>query len=674
MIDTPKREAEILQKELTDHNHRYHVMDDPIISDAEYDQMLKRLIEIETQYPEYATVDSPTQRTGAPPLSGFKQSKHTVPMLSLDNAFNDKDVWGFHKRNVKNLYQENISYIAEPKLDGVAVELKYENGILTEATTRGDGITGEVITQNVRTIRSIPLKLNADNQITPSLIEIRGEIIITKADFERLNKAQLKKEEHIFANPRNAAAGSLRQLDSKITAKRPLDIFVYGIGRVEGETFSSQSEMLDCLKKFGFPVNPLIRSNLDVDHILETYRELELKRDNLPYEIDGMVIKVDSFEHQSQLGEKIKSPRWAVAYKFPAMQKTTVIEGIVIQVGRTGTLTPVAELKPVNVGGVMVSRATLHNEDEIRRKDIRVGDTVLVMRAGDVIPKVVKVIETKRDGSQIPFIMPDYCPVCNYKVEKYRLDRSFINKCVNTTCDAQFKERVKHFVSKKAFDIDGLGKKMVDQLVDEGFIKSFSDLFGLETERLANLDRMGQKSATNLITAIEKSKNISLKRFIYALGIDHTGENAAKLLAQTYLELHNIRESKIDDLENIHGIGPETANAVKSFFSNEENWNMIEQIIASRVNIKNDLIGQTDVEENQFLDKRIVLTGTLQSMPRSKAKKQLEALGAKIMSSISSKTDFLIAGEKAGSKLKKATDLGIQVVNESELIEILSNI
>ncbi|MBU8910760.1 MAG: NAD-dependent DNA ligase LigA, partial [Desulfobacterales bacterium] len=483
--DKIRKEARRLQKELTGHSYQYHVLDDPVISDIEYDMMLKRLIEIEEEFPQFSTPDSPTKRVGAPPLTGFQQAIHSIPMLSLDNAFKSQDVLDFHKRVVKNLNREDVLYTVEPKLDGVAVELKYENGILVQASTRGDGVTGEVITQNVRTIRSVPLKLHEGKIKAVSLLEVRGEIIIKRTDFDRLNKIRLENGENVFANPRNAAAGSLRQLDSKITASRPLDIFVYGTGLVQGIFFKSQSLMLDTLKEFGFPVNRHIKIGVTIDEVLKFYQELEILRGNLAYEIDGMVIKVDDISFQRQLGEKIKSPRWAIAYKFPAMQKTTTIKDIIVQVGRTGTLTPVAILESVNIGGVMVSRATLHNEDEIKRKDIRIGDKVLVMRAGDVIPKVVKIIESERKGNEISFEMPAYCPVCKSRIEKVKLDKSHINKCVNAGCQAQLKERIKHFVSKKAFDIDGLGKKIVVQLVDEGMLKSFADVFFLEKEKLA---------------------------------------------------------------------------------------------------------------------------------------------------------------------------------------------
>ena len=671
MNDAIKKEAARLQRELTDHSYRYHVLNDPIISDNEYDVMLKRLMEIERAFPEVSIPTSPTKRVGAPPLSTFLQADHSIPMLSLDNAFNDQDVLEFHKRIVKMLNREDILYIAEPKLDGVAVELTYENGILVQATTRGDGVTGEVITQNVRTIRSVPLKLHEGKLKSPSRIEVRGEVIIKRSDFDQLNKIRLENKESIFANPRNAAAGSLRQLDSKITATRPLDIFVYGTGLVQGLSFQHQSLMLAVLKDFGFPVNPHIKAGITLDKVLKFYKQLQALRESLAYEIDGMVIKVDEIALQQQLGEKIKSPRWAVAYKFPAMQKTTTIKDIIVQVGRTGTLTPVALLKSVQIGGVMVSRATLHNEDEIKRKDIRIGDKALVMRAGDVIPQVVKIIESARTGTEIPFEMPGHCPVCHSKIEKFKLDKTHINKCVNAACQAQLKERVRHFVSKKAFDIDGLGKKIVYQLVDEGMIRSFADIFCLETRKLVSLDRMAEKSAANLVQSIERSKMISLRQFIYALGIDHTGERAAKLISERFFTLDDIMEASEQDFESIHGIGPETADAVCKFFLNLENKATIQKIIHFGIIITNDHPLLTESNKSVFNNKRIVLTGTLQTLTRSEAKEKLEKLGASVTSSVSSKTDFLIAGENPGSKLEKARALGVDILDEARLTTLL---
>jgi DNA ligase (NAD+) len=665
-----KKEAEKLQTRLNEYSYRYHVLDDPVISDYEYDMMLKRLLEIEEEFPELSTVDSPTKRIGASPLDSFENTEHTVPMLSLDNAFDDKDVFEFHKRCKKGLSNEHILYTAEPKLDGIAVELKYEKGKLVQATTRGDGTRGEVITENVRTIRSVPLTLFIeDGGIIPSLLEVRGEVIINKADFFSLNKKRTENDEPVFANPRNAAAGSLRQLDSKITAQRPLDIFVYGTGSVEGVEFSSQSHMLSTLEKFGFPVNKLIQKAVSMEVVLGFYKDLERQREDLDYEIDGMVIKVDDLNFQQQLGQKIKSPRWAIAYKFLAMQKSSTIIDITVQVGRTGTLTPVAILEPVNIGGVMVSRATLYNEGEIKRKDIWIKDKVLVTRAGDVIPKVVKVIESSRKGDEIRFEMPRYCPVCDSRVLKFENEAAV--KCINASCQAQLKESIKHFVSKKGFDIDGLGKKIVDQLVDEGLLNSFSDLFLLTTDMLSELDRMGEKSASNLVNAIEKAKRISLRRFIYSLGIDHTGENAAKLLAEHFQTLEDIMDVTKTDLENIHGVGEKTALAVTRFFESPENRQIIKNIFNSGVVPKNIQTTKNISLDSVFMNKKIVLTGKLETMTRNEVKKILEAYGGKITSSVSSKTDFLVAGNDAGSKLRKAKKLGIKILDEITIKKML---
>ncbi|MCF6249290.1 MAG: NAD-dependent DNA ligase LigA [Desulfobacula sp.] len=667
-------EAKRLQKELTDHSFRYHVLDDPVISDVEYDYMLKRLIEIETLHPELSIPDSPTKRVGAPALDSFEQAVHSVPMLSLDNAFNDSDVQEFHQRIIKNLNRKeqivkDPVYTVEPKLDGVAVELRYENGILVQATTRGDGQTGEVITDNVRTIKTVPLKLNATGKI-PRVLEVRGEIIIKGADFAKLNRIREKNGENVFANPRNAAAGSLRQLDSKITASRPLNIFVYGTGLAEGIFFNSQADMLDALKDFGFPVNEHIQRKLSIAQVLKAYQFLEEMRETLPYEIDGMVIKVDDMGFQQELGNTIKSPRWAIACKFAAIEETTVINDIIVQVGRTGTLTPVAILEPVNIGGVMVSRATLHNEDEIKRKDIRIKDHVVIIRSGDVIPKVLKTIKEKRTGIETSFMMPETCPVCHGKILKEKLDRSTINRCVNLSCRAQLKERIRHFVSKKAFDIDGLGKKIVVQLVDEGLINSFADVFNLEYKKLVDLDRMAQKKVDNLLAAVDASKKVSLKRFLYALGISHTGEHAATVISQEFVSLDNIMKATKDQFEQITGIGAETAAAVYDFFKDMDHQSVIKAIFDSGVVISAGQPATWDVRDNYFKDKRIVLTGTLHQMPRTQAKKRLQALGARVTSSISAKTDLLIAGEKAGSKLKKAHDLGVETIDEDQFIKL----
>ncbi|HCY83704.1 MAG TPA: DNA ligase (NAD(+)) LigA [Desulfobacteraceae bacterium] len=678
-IDPIREEARTLQKELTEHSYRYHVLDDPVIDDHTYDRMLKRLVEIEEQYPELSVPDSPTRRVGAPPLSVFDTAEHSIPMLSLDNGFTADDILAFHQRNLKALEKAAIPagrllYTAEPKLDGVAVELTYEKGVLTLATTRGDGRTGEVITDNIRTVEQVPLRLRQTDRPVPDLLEVRGEVIIHQSGFELLNRSRLNKGDAVFANPRNAAAGSLRQLDSRITAQRPLAIFVYGVGLTRGLDFTSQSQMLSALKDFGFPVNPLIRGPISIEAVLEAYKYLGTLRPDLDYEIDGMVIKVDDIGLQQQLGEKTKSPRWAIAYKFPASEKTTRINDIIVQVGRTGTLTPVAELEPVSIGGVTVSRATLHNADEIKRKDIRIGDQALVTRAGDVIPKVVKIFPSQRKGTEAVFHMPDICPVCNTRVR--RLEEEAAVKCINASCSAQLKERIRHFVSKKGLDVDGLGKKLVDQLVDKGLVSSFADLFTLTLESVAGLDRMGNKSAANLIQAIEAAKKVSMARFIFALGIDHTGENAARLMAVNFKDLDALMAADELALSAIHGMGDKTARAIAGFFSVPENTINIEKIRLAGVDITNDLYQEVGVEgpkeSHVFAGKTIVLTGTLTVFKRSEAKEKLLALGAKVTGSVSKKTDFLVAGESAGSKLAKAESLKVKILDEIQFVEMLN--
>ena len=671
MDEQIKKQVRQLQKILTDHNYYYHVLDNPRISDAEYDRLMQDLIHLETDYPELVTPDSPTRRVGGAPLPAFEHAKHTIPMLSLDNAFSHQDILNFHTRIQKNTGQNEIWYTAEPKLDGVAVELRYENGVLVQAVTRGDGFAGEVVTDNVRTIRSVPLGLRADTRPCPRLLEVRGEVFISRAGFDALNRKRKSSGDPVFANPRNAAAGSLRQLDSAITATRPLDLFVYGRGQVDGLTFQSQSEFLDALTEFGFPVNPLVKKKILIEQTLEFYRELIEIRPDLPYEIDGMVIKVDPVTLQQVLGEKIKSPRWAIAYKFAAVEKTTRITDILVQVGRTGTLTPVAVLEPVQIGGVTVSRATLHNMDEIQKKDIRIKDMALITRAGDVIPKVVKVLAAGRTGEEQIFDMPTHCPVCRCLVQ--RLEGEAAVKCINAACPAQRKERIRHFASKKGFDIEGLGKKLVEQLVDEGLLTSFADLFTLKKEQLIPLARMADKSAHNLIMSIDKARHVPLQRFIFALGIDHAGEHAARLLAQNFSTLEDLMAASRKDLEAIHGMGSITADAIAGFFDMPENRELIKKIQDNSVIISNPLAESTSEKLHAFTGKILVLTGTLASMTRSDAQKRLLVLGAKVTGSVSSKTDYVVAGKDAGSKLTRARELDISVLDEAQFLSILNS-
>ena len=655
-----------LRQSLHHHNYRYHVLDDPEISDVEYDKMMRELVRLEADWPELTSPDSPSVRVGAPPLSKFETTSHSVPMLSLDNGFHDSEIIDFDRRIKKYLKGERkILYTAEPKLDGLAVELLYEVGRLVMASTRGDGFTGEVITANVRTIKTVPLILqHVQGQNIPPLLEIRGEVFMGHEGFNHLNRQRLKQDLAPFANPRNAAAGSLRQLDSGITAQRPLEIFFYGVGRTTDLDVNSHWEMLQAMKNLGFRINPHIRAKIEIEQVLDYYRELREQRFQLPYEIDGMVVKVDDLSLQNSLGATSRSPRWAIAYKFQAVQATTEIRDIEVQVGRTGTLTPVASLKPVKVGGVMVGRATLHNEDEIRKKDIRIGDTVLVQRAGDVIPEVIKVIETKRKGNEIVFEMPQKCPVCGSTVVR-PADEAAI-RCVNANCSAQVKERIKHFASKGAFDIDGLGDKLVDQLVEKGLLNSYADIFYLDKQQLEKLDRMGPKSAANIISAIELRKKINFNRFLFALGIRHVGEHIAKILAHNFNNLSQLMKTSRNELVLIDGIGPVVAESVESFFDQIENRNTVSLLQRSGIRFLPPAhkAGQT-LEGKVF-----VLTGTLAGMTRRQAQEMIEAAGGKVSSSVSRNTDYLVTGESAGSKLQRAKDLGIDIIDESAFKEL----
>jgi len=657
------KKIEDLREALHRHNYRYYVLDDPEISDSEYDRMMQELIRLEADYPYLSSLDSPTLRVGAPPLDRFETVEHSIPMLSLDNGFSDSDVIDFDLRIKRNLGTDSdIIYTAEPKIDGVAVELVYENGRLVTASTRGDGFKGELITSNARTIPSVPMILESkkDKNIPPRL-EARGEVFIRKEAFKRLNQERLHKNLPPFANPRNAAAGSLRQLDSRITAKRPLEIFFYGVGAVTDFVMQSHADTLDALQQLGFRINPHIRSKITIMEVLEYYKDLTEERHLLPYDIDGIVIKVDDIGLQQLLGATSRSPRWAIAYKFKALQETTRIMSIEVQVGRTGVLTPVAHLVPVNIGGARVSRATLHNEDEIKRKDIRIGDTVLVQRAGDVIPEVVKVIGSQRTGTERKFKMPHHCPVCNASVVRAKDEAAL--RCINTTCPAQVKERIKHFASKAAFDIDGLGDKLVERLVDKGMIFSYADIFRLNKDTLKNLERMGQKSAENIMEAIEKSKRIPLARFIYSLGIRHVGEHVAGILAKTFGSLDRLMRATVDDLTAVDGVGPVVAESIQDFFKQDENRNAVNDIVSGGVRI----LGETTRKQGELEGKVFVLTGTLETLTRSQAKQIIETAGAKVTGSVSRNTDYLVAGASPGSKLRQATELGVPVIDEETL-------
>jgi len=656
-----------LRKALHRHNFRYYVLDDPEISDAEYDRMMRELKRLEEDYPQLSSPDSPTARVGAPPLEKFETIAHTIPMLSLDNGFDDEDILEFDRRVRRNLNTRGeILYTAEPKMDGVAVELIYENGKLVTASTRGDGMTGEVITNNVKTIQTVPLVMQSDGLTAiPPRLEVRGEVFIGLEAFKKFNQERIDQELPAFANPRNAAAGSLRQLDSKVTAARPLEIFFYGVGFVADLEFESHSELLASLTQWGFRVNPIIRSAVAIENVLDYYRELGEKRHQLAYDIDGVVVKVDRLDWQRRLGATSRSPRWAIAYKFKAIQETTTLEAIEVQVGRTGVLTPVARLQPVNVGGVTVSRATLHNEDEIRKKDIRIGDQVLVQRAGDVIPEVVKVIVSERDGSETRFKMPGQCPVCNSPV--VRMAGEAATRCINSGCSAQVKERIKHFASKGAFDIDGLGAKLVDQLVDKKLLSSFADIFSLDEKTLSQLERMGAKSAANLLNAIENSKSVTLARLLFGLGIRHVGEHVAELLADHFHDLAALMDCPREELESIEGIGPIVAESIANFFRQRSNRQIVNQLLVSGVTLKT----AARMKGGRLKDRVFVLTGALQNLTRSRAKALIEAAGGRVVGSVSRNTDYVVAGDAPGSKLTKAKELGVAVIDEATLKKLL---
>jgi DNA ligase (NAD+) len=653
------------------HNRRYYQLDDPEISDLQYDQLMQELIALELAHPDLITPDSPTQRIGAAPLEKFEPFRHDTPMLSLANAFSETDIRDFDGRIRRMLGRTDaIRFVAEPKLDGVAVNLVYERGVFMAGATRGDGAVGEDVTQNLRTVQTLPLMLDSAKGIPArnlERIEVRGEVYIERDAFKGLNRRRLESGEPLFANPRNAAAGALRQLDSRITAQRPLNIFCYAVGQIRGLRLQGQREVLDTLRHWGFPVNPQIREAMNIDDCIAYYHQIDALRPTLPYEIDGIVIKVDDLAMQEELGAVSRSPRWAIACKFQAVQETTVIEDIRVQVGRTGVLTPVAILKPVRVGGVLVSRATLHNQDEINKKDIRIGDMVMVQRAGDVIPEVVKVIESSRTGTETIFLMPHACPECGSEV--VRLEREAAHRCIGLACPAQIRERIRHFASRGGMDIEGLGEKLVAQLVETGLIQDPADIYALTADRLTGMERMAEKSAANLTAAIERSKNPPLEKLIFALGIRHVGERMARILAKEFKSLEKLETAAMDDLLNIRDIGPEVAASITLFFHEPANLSVINKL--QLAGVKPLQTGDAFRLETAISGKTFVFTGTLLQMTRNQARKNVEALGGVLSESITRKTDYVVFGDAAGSKLQKAQAAGVTILDEQAFLKLI---
>lgn len=661
-----QQQIDKLRQDLRRYEYEYHVLDNPTIPDAEYDRLFHQLKALEAAHPERITADSPTQRVGAKPLSGFAQIRHEIPMLSLDNAFSDEEFYAFVKRIEDRLIRlsEPLTFCCEPKLDGLAVSILYVNGVLTQAATRGDGTTGEDITANIRTIRNIPLQLLMDNP--PARLEVRGEVFMPHEGFERLNQQALEKGEKTFANPRNAAAGSLRQLDPKITSKRPLVLNAYGIGIAEGVDLpNTHYDRLQWLKSIGIPVNPEIRLCNGTDEVLDFYRDIQNKRSSLGYDIDGTVLKINDIALQEKLGFISKAPRWAIAYKFPAQEELTRLNDVEFQVGRTGAITPVAKLEPVFVAGVTVSNATLHNGDEIERLDIAIGDTVVIRRAGDVIPQIIGVLHDRRPADARPIIFPKTCPVCDSAI--VRIEGEAVARCTGGLfCAAQRKEALKHFVSRKAMDIDGVGGKLIEQLVDRELIHTPADLFKLDLTTLTRLERMGVKSAENALASLEKAKNTTLARFIFALGIREVGEATALNLANHFKTLEALQNADLEALQQVPDVGEVVANRILAFWHEPHNVSVVNDLIAQGVHW--ETVETKEVTENRFKDKTVVLTGTLTQMGRNEARALLQDMGAKVSGSVSAKTDFVIAGDAAGSKLTKAQELGVTVLTEEEFI------
>ncbi|WP_020062900.1 NAD-dependent DNA ligase LigA [Bacillus sp. 123MFChir2] len=666
--EAAQKRIEELRDILNKLNYEYHVLDQPSVSDAEYDRHMQELIKLETEHPEFFTEDSPTVRVGGEILDIFEKVTHKSPMLSLGNAFNEGDLRDFDRKVRQGIDDQNVRYVCELKIDGLAVSLHYEKGRFIQGATRGDGITGEDITQNLKTIKAIPLRLTEE-----MTLEARGEAYMPKRSFVKLNEEKEQNGEAVFANPRNAAAGSLRQLDPKIAAKRNLSLFVYGLTNLEGRTITSHSESLNLLGELGFKTNPNRRVCETIDEVIHYVQEWQEKRPHLDYEIDGIVIKVDNLSLQESLGTTAKSPRWAIAYKFPAEEVITKLTGIELSVGRTGVVTPTAELEPVRVAGTIVRRASLHNEDLIREKDIRIGDYVVVKKAGDIIPEVVNVIVDRRTGEEEEFYMPTHCPAC--ESELVRLEEEVALRCINPACPAQIREGLIHFVSRNAMNIDGLGERVITQLFDADYIRTFADLYTLTKEQLLQLERFGEKSASNLVQAIEASKENSLERLLFGLGIRHVGAKAARTLAEHYETMDHIVNATEEELTTINEIGEKMAQSIVTYFDNEDVQELLQQFKSYSVNMTYKGIKRADLEdiESYFAGKTVVLTGKLEVMGRSEAKKKIEALGGKVTGSVSKSTDLVIAGEAAGSKLAQAEKHNVEVWDEARFLQELNN-
>ncbi|GFE84332.1 DNA ligase [Steroidobacter agaridevorans] len=667
---SPAARAEDLRRQLEHHNYRYYVLDDPEVSDAEYDRLLNELKQIEAESPDLITPDSPTQRVGATPVSELQEAVHTTPMLSLDNAFTDEDLINFDRRVRERLETEKvIEYVAETKLDGLAMSFRYENGKLVRAATRGDGMKGEDVTHNIRTIKAVPMQLRGK---APDVIDVRGEVFMSIAGFKAMNQRALEKGEKVKVNPRNAAAGIVRQHDPRMAANAPLDVFFYGVGESGNWKLpATHSEMLEQLREWGLKVSPLTKVVQGVEGCLQYYRDIGEKRESLKYEIDGVVYKVNRFAQQRELGFVSRAPRWAIAHKFPAHEENTILRDVEFQVGRTGALTPVARLEPVFVGGVTVSNATLHNMDEVQRKDVHIGDTVVIRRAGDVIPEVVKVVLERRPKNARPVVLPEKCPICGSAVE--REDGEAVARCTGSlSCAAQLKGALLHFAGRRAMDIDGLGEKIVDQLLTEGLVHSPADLYKLTVDQFANLERLGEKSAKNLVSALEKSKKTTLARFLYAVGIRDVGESTATALANHFASIEALQDANEAAIQEVPDVGPVVAAHVYTFFQQPHNREVIQALRDLGVHWPAQK-ARAAPTEGPLTGKTFVLTGTLESMSRDDAGDRISALGGKVTGSVSKKTNYVVAGSEAGSKLTKAQELGVEILDEAAFLKLLES-